>query len=61
MNRRIREKKAVRQALCCSNIVLPDIHGPEPRLQKKIRKAIERQVSCGNRQVIMLGDIFEKR
>lgn len=44
MKRRIREKKLIQSALKSSGIVFGDIHGEEPRLNKKIRLAVERQI-----------------
>ena len=59
MNRRQKEKQKVKQALSSSNIILPDIHGPEPREVKKVRLAIERQVSQGDRKIIWVGDCVD--
>jgi hypothetical protein len=60
MNRRIKEKKAVQAALRSPLVMLPDIHGKEPRIIHKIGLAISRQIVKGKRKPhVFTGDQFD--
>ena len=62
MNRRQREKKAVKVALESSIYMPVDRHfGKEPRIEKKIRLAIGRQVARGERKVELVGDVWAEK
>ena len=57
MKKRLKMKLAVKAATISSSIMFGDIHGPLSKVDRKIRKAIDRQIEKGQRKEIIVGDM----
>ena len=58
MNKRRKMKKAVKEALSYKGRFSSDSHSSKTKLERKIDRAVERQVKKGYRHIVYTGDRF---